>query len=77
MCFDNCFFSWPDPSKQKPQSLQEMAAKGNPNRVSKDEEAEREMKIERDDPKLLQEARDFDEYKDDHRRGWGNRMNRS
>jgi len=54
-----------------------MATKGNPNRVSEDEEAEREMKIERDDPKLLQETRDFDEYKDDHRRGWGNRMNRS
>jgi len=49
----------------------------NPNRISEDKEAEREMKVERDDPELLQEARDFDEYKDDHRRGWGNRMNRS
>jgi immunoglobulin-binding protein 1 len=71
------FSSWPDPSKQKPQSLQEVAALGNPNCVSEEEEAEKEMKVERDDPKLLKEARDWDEFKDDHRRGWGNRMNRS
>jgi immunoglobulin-binding protein 1 len=71
------FSSWPDPSKQKPQSLQEMSAMGNPNRVSEEEEAEKEMKVERDDPTLLKEARDWDEFKDDHRRGWGNRMNRS
>lgn len=68
---------WPDPSKQKPQSLHEMTAMGNPNRVSEEEEAEKEMKVERDDPNLLKEARDRDEFKDDHRRGWGNRMNRS
>lgn len=54
-----------------------MAAKGNPNRVSEEEDAEKEMKVEGDDPKLLKEARDWDDYKDDHRRGWGNRMNRS
>jgi immunoglobulin-binding protein 1 len=46
-------------------------------RVSEEEEAEKEMIVERDDPKLLQDARDWDEFKDDHRRGWGNRMNRS
>lgn len=50
---------------------------GDPNRVSEEEEAEKEVKVERDDSKLLKEARDWDEFKDDHRRGWGNRMNRS
>jgi len=30
-----------------------------------------------DDPGLLQRQRDMDEYKDMHRRGWGNRANRS
>jgi immunoglobulin-binding protein 1 len=54
-----------------------MAAMGNPDRVSEEEEADKEMKMERDDPKLLKDARDRDEFKDDHRRGWGNRMNRS
>nr|CAD7412238.1 unnamed protein product [Timema poppensis] len=41
------------------------------------EEAEKEHRVERDDPCELQRARDFDEFKDDHRRGEGNRMNRS
>nr|CAD7401634.1 unnamed protein product [Timema cristinae] len=41
------------------------------------EEADKERLVERDDPVELQRARDFDEFKDDHRRGEGNRMNRS
>lgn len=41
------------------------------------EDEEKELKIENDDPENLQQARNLDEYKDDHRRGYGNRHNRS
>lgn len=44
------------------------------------EEIENEMKeeqIENDDPEYLERARNMDEFKDDHRRGYGNRYNRS
>lgn len=41
------------------------------------EEEEKELKVEEDDPEQLQRSRDMDEYKDDHRRGYGNRYNRS
>jgi immunoglobulin-binding protein 1 len=41
------------------------------------EDAEKEAKVECDDPEYLLRARNMDEYKDDHRRGWGNRHNRS
>jgi immunoglobulin-binding protein 1 len=41
------------------------------------EEEEKELKVENDDPEHLEHARNFDEYKDDHRRGYGNRHNRS
>lgn len=37
---------------------------------SSDEESESE-----DDPDKLQKKRDWDEWTDDHRRGWGNREN--
>jgi hypothetical protein len=36
-----------------------------------------EYQEERDDPQLLARNRAMDEYKDDHRRGEGNRHNRS
>lgn len=39
------------------------------------EDSEKEKKIEEDDEETLQKARDWDEWKDDHRRGWGNRKN--
>ncbi|PSN47208.1 Immunoglobulin-binding protein 1 [Blattella germanica] len=68
---------WPDPSKQKMMSLQDMATMGNTEDRDEREAAEKEEKAERDDPKQLQDARDWDEFKDDHRRGFGNRMNRS
>lgn len=32
---------------------------------------------EKDDSEYLEQARAMDEYKDTHRRGWGNRANRS
>lgn len=41
------------------------------------EEIEKEQKIDADDPELLERLRAMDEYKDTHRRGWGNRANRS
>lgn len=41
------------------------------------EEEEKEIKVENDDELMLQQARNLDEHKDDHRRGYGNRHNRS
>ena len=37
----------------------------------------KEKKEEKDDPEYLERLRAMDEYKDTHRRGWGNRANRS
>lgn len=46
--------------------------------AQEDKEAEEnEEKIRIDDPEVLARARAMDEYKDLHRRGWGNRANRS
>ncbi|XP_068626678.1 immunoglobulin-binding protein 1 [Battus philenor] len=41
------------------------------------EQIQKERLIEEDDPEELARQRNMDEYKDDHRRGWGNRYNRS
>ncbi|XP_045539359.1 immunoglobulin-binding protein 1 [Papilio machaon] len=41
------------------------------------EQIHKERLIEEDDPEELERQRNMDEYKDDHRRGWGNRHNRS
>ncbi|KAG6454959.1 hypothetical protein O3G_MSEX008965 [Manduca sexta] len=41
------------------------------------EEVRKERLVEEDDPEELERQRNMDEYKDDHRRGWGNRYNRS
>lgn len=41
------------------------------------EDEEKELREENDDAELLARARAMDEYKDTHRRGWGNRANRS
>ncbi|XP_071497805.1 immunoglobulin-binding protein 1-like [Diadema antillarum] len=54
----------------------------NPSQQSEREAAEardikKEMEIETDDPEALRKAREWDEWKDDHKRGWGNRENRS
>ncbi|KAK6633696.1 hypothetical protein RUM44_004303 [Polyplax serrata] len=57
--------------------LQEMT---DPEVVKQDEEREeieKENEIETDDPNYLEKARRMDEFKDTHKRGWGNRMNRS
>ncbi|KAJ0182806.1 hypothetical protein K1T71_002175 [Dendrolimus kikuchii] len=42
-----------------------------------DEQIRKERLVEEDDPEELARQRNMDEYKDDHRRGWGNRHNRS
>lgn len=41
------------------------------------EEVRKEQLVENDDSEELARQRNMDEYKDDHRRGWGNRYNRS
>jgi immunoglobulin-binding protein 1 len=38
--------------------------------------AEKDDKEDQDDPEELERQRNFDEYKDDHKRGEGNRHNR-
>jgi immunoglobulin-binding protein 1 len=38
---------------------------------------QKELQVENDDPELLERARQMDDFKDDHRRGYGNRYNRS
>jgi len=42
---------------------------------SEQEEADKEKKVELDNQEELSRARQFDEWKDDHRRGYGNRHN--
>lgn len=39
------------------------------------EEEEKERKIEEDDEEALLKARNWDDWKDSHRRGYGNRQN--
>lgn len=58
-------------------SLQKIAAMENSNAKEEEEKAELELKMEKDDPELLERTRKMDEYKDEHRRGEGNRYNRS
>lgn len=70
---------FPDPEKSK-----QMAKYAVQNMTEEDEKAfeeqdevEKEQKMEADDEEALQRARGMDEWKDDHRRGFGNRHNRS
>lgn len=42
-----------------------------------EETQEKEDKQDRDDEEAIMQARALDDYKDNHRRGWGNRHNRS
>ncbi|XP_072947512.1 immunoglobulin-binding protein 1 family member C [Epargyreus clarus] len=45
--------------------------------ADEDEQVRKERLVEEEDPEELERQRNMDEYKDDHRRGWGNRYNRS
>ncbi|KAJ1532325.1 hypothetical protein ONE63_000932 [Megalurothrips usitatus] len=67
---------WKPPTSQD-HSLQTMANDGLKERMEEEENAEKEKKIEADDPETLAQQRSWDEYKDNHRTGWGNRANRS
>ncbi|KAK6183288.1 hypothetical protein SNE40_010794 [Patella caerulea] len=59
-------------------SMQNLAADPEQDKIAQENEAEeKENKIEQDDPDELLRARNMDDWKDDHRRGWGNRKNRS
>ncbi|XP_071942721.1 immunoglobulin-binding protein 1-like [Antedon mediterranea] len=42
-----------------------------------DDEPEEKPEVDENDPEELKRARELDEWKDDHKRGWGNRYNRS
>lgn len=53
------------------------SGKVDPNLEQDREDKEKEELVEKDDPETLARARAMDEYKDTHRRGWGNRANRS
>lgn len=50
---------------------------GSGNNDDEQEEIKKEELVEEDDPGTLHQLRAMDEYKDTHRRGWGNRANRS
>ncbi|XP_066980821.1 immunoglobulin-binding protein 1b [Macrobrachium rosenbergii] len=69
---------FPDPS-QRQKSLQDRASQ-DPDKIKEEEEkeeAEKEEAEERDDPEKLARERERDEWRDTHRRGWGNTYNRS
>lgn len=71
---------WPDPSQRNQmggKSLQDIPADNDGLKEEDIEAKDKEDQIESDDPQLLAQARAMDEYKDTHRRGWGNRANRS
>lgn len=70
---------FPDPNKKKtgPMSLQEAAISGVSQKADEKEAEQKEQLLEEDDEDYIQRMRAQDEFKDDHRRGWGNRMNRS
>ncbi|XP_023024918.2 immunoglobulin binding protein Tap42 [Leptinotarsa decemlineata] len=70
---------FPDPNKKKtvPTSLQEAALAGMSLNQDEKEEELKDKLIEEDDEENIARMRAKDEFKDDHRRGWGNRMNRS
>lgn len=71
---------FPDPSKPPPQnsnSSQSRFMQEQSNDIEEQEDIDREKKLEVDDDYEIARLRAKDEYKDDHRRGEGNRYNRS
>ncbi|XP_057666159.1 immunoglobulin-binding protein 1-like isoform X2 [Diorhabda carinulata] len=70
---------FPDPTKPKkgPTTLQQAAAAGLSLNQEEKEKEETEKLIEEDSDEHIARMRSRDEFKDEHRRGWGNRMNRS
>ncbi|CAK9832091.1 Immunoglobulin-binding protein 1b [Anthophora retusa] len=69
---------WPNPAQQHQTDsayLQNLV--NNQGKDDEEEDVKKENAIEVDDPENLRRLRAMDEYKDTHRRGWGNRANRS
>lgn len=67
---------FPDPNAVRDTSMQSI---GDNERAEMEEQQDidRELKLDADDDYELARARAKDDYKDDHRRGEGNRYNRS
>lgn len=64
------------PPTSKGHSMQNWAQDPEKDKEAQEREAEeKERKEEQDDPEEIQKTRAFDDWKDDHRRGWGNRKN--
>lgn len=70
---------FPDPKAPPPDknSAQAKAMRGDTAELDEQEEIEREQKVEAEDENELMRARAMDDWKDEHRRGEGNRYNRS
>lgn len=69
---------FPDPTAAKHQnSLQDRAMGDDSAQKEEEQDIEQELKLDVDDDYELARARAKDDYKDDHRRGEGNRYNRS
>nr|ACO15625.1 Immunoglobulin-binding protein 1 [Caligus clemensi] len=69
---------FPSPEEVRNQQASLMDRAMNPQEAlleEEDEERQKEEKIERDDPDTLMSMRAMDEYKDEHKRGEGNRHN--
>jgi len=77
--YDQCVKDgvFPDADTVKARSLQDLASQQNAEAIADQEAAALERLVEEDDDETLARARAVDEYKDTHRRGWGNRYNRS
>ncbi|KAK0075229.1 hypothetical protein PV325_007183 [Microctonus aethiopoides] len=59
------------------QCLMDMTSTEDTPRQEDPDDVKKEEQIEQDDDEYLAQARAMDEYKDTHKRGWGNRYNRS
>ncbi|XP_003692882.1 immunoglobulin-binding protein 1b [Apis florea] len=66
---------WPSHHQTTSKCLQDLA--NNQGKKDEEEDIKKEEMIETDDSEILKQLRAMDEYKDTHRRGWGNRANRS
>ena len=59
-------------------SLQDIGLGKIDENLEKDKEEEKkEREVKEDDPEALARDRSMDDYRDNHKRGWGNRANRS
>jgi immunoglobulin-binding protein 1 len=67
---------FPDPNKPR---IQTQVIQGSDADLEQQEleDIAKEQRLEQDDEEELERARNMDEFKDDHRRGYGNRYNRS